>query len=95
MSIPSALAVLRLMTSSYFDACSTGRSALLERCDAGLTAWIACSHVHEHADPPYLPRLLRPRRKGPRRYAAYKRDEFASPHGLPFRPTVEPYHNAE
>ena len=28
MSIPSALAVLRLMTSSYFDTCSTGRSTL-------------------------------------------------------------------
>jgi hypothetical protein len=68
---------------------------LLERCDASLTAWIICGHVHEHADPPHLPRLLRPRRKGPRRYAAYKRDEFASPHGLPLRPTVEPYHDAE
>jgi hypothetical protein len=26
---------------------------LLERCDAGLTAWIVCGHVHEHADTPH------------------------------------------
>ena len=29
---PSALAVLRLMTSSYFDTCSTGRSTTACRC---------------------------------------------------------------
>jgi hypothetical protein len=55
---------------------------LLERCDAGLTAWIVCGHVHERADPPHSIGLLRPRHQRPRRRAAECCDEIAPPHGL-------------
>ena len=67
MVSPSALAVLRLMISSYFVGTCTGRSA----------------GFHKNANQPHPVRLLRKCRERPSRYcAADERDEFAPPHSI-------------
>src|SRR5262245_35147069 len=48
--------------------------------DAGLSFRIALGICDQHADPSHLLRLLRACRERPRRCAAEKRDEVASPH---------------
>src|SRR5262249_61522836 len=57
--------------------------ALQERCVAGLSFGIVCQPGHEHADPPRLSALLRPRRERPRgRRAAERQDERAALHSI-------------
>jgi hypothetical protein len=54
---------------------------LLERYEASLTFWIARGSVNEHADPPYLLGLLRPRGERPTGCVpAEQRDELAPSH---------------
>jgi len=54
----------------------------LQECrETGLPFRVVRREVHDHADAPRAIRLLRARRERPRRRAAEKCDERASPHG--------------
>ena len=57
--------------------------ALQERREAGLPFRIVRGQVHKHADAPHPLGLLRACGERPRRRAAEKRDELASPHVRP------------
>ena len=58
------------------------RQRLCERQEAGLSCRIVRSHVHEHADPPHPPALLRARRERPSGCAAESQEELAALHSI-------------
>ena len=55
----------------------------LEHRSANLRFWIAFAQSHQHTDAPHPVRLLRARRKRPRRRAAEKAHELTSPQSAP------------
>jgi hypothetical protein len=56
---------------------------LHERVDSCLSILDICRQAHQHADTPRSLRLLRARRKRPRRHAAEQCDELAPSHKTP------------
>jgi hypothetical protein len=70
---PSAFAVLRLITSSYFVGACTGRHP-------GLRFRLIGGKRHEHADLPHPLTLLGTCRERPHRSSAERTEKFAPPH---------------
>src|SRR5262245_64116585 len=66
----------------------------LPKCsETGLRFSIVRIRMHQHADAPHWPRLLRAHRHRPCRHrAAEHRDELAPPHVLPSIPRIAAYH---